>query len=223
MNRPGVLSLPNRRRAGARGLSMIELLVTVTILGLLLVAVMPSIGNWMRNTEIRNAAESIQNGLTKARAEAVKRNEVITFSLLTHNSATRQLDANCALSSSSGSWVVSKDDPSGKCADPVDDTQSPFMLARQSQGDGSPNVTVSVKLPAGTDPCKTADTSTSIAFNGYGRVVMSNKQPVGTGPMQCIVVEGITGTHKLNIVVGSGGTVRMCDPAATDANDPRHC
>jgi type IV fimbrial biogenesis protein FimT len=27
----------------------------------------------------------------------------------------------------------------------------------------------------------------------------------------------------LNIAVNTGGTVRMCDPAVTDSNDPRKC
>jgi type IV fimbrial biogenesis protein FimT len=211
------------RRARCRGISMIEVLVTLTILGLLLVAVMPSIGSWMRNTEIRNAAESIQNGLAKARSEAVRRNEVITFSLLTHN-AKRQLDGSCALSSSSGSWVASKDNPGGKCDAAVSDTATPFIVAKQSQGEGSPNVTVTVRQPNGADPCGADDIATSIAFNGYGRIASTPAWT--TGPLRCIVVSSLTGSdfRPLNIVIGSGGTVRMCDPdPSVGANDPRRC
>jgi type IV fimbrial biogenesis protein FimT len=223
MNRAAVMSMPTQRRAAARGVSMIEVIVTVTILGLLLVAVMPSIGSWMRNTEIRNAAESIQNGLNKARAEAVKRNEVITFSLLTHNAA-RQLDGSCALSRSSGSWVISKDDPSGKCDVDISDTLTPFIVARQSQGEGSPNVSISVKQSSGTAACDSADTATSVAFNGYGRIAATPAW--GSGPLHCIVVTSLASGAKrpLNIVIGTGGTVRMCDPdPSVGANDPRRC
>jgi type IV fimbrial biogenesis protein FimT len=201
---------------------MIEVLVTLTILGLLLAAVMPGIGAWMRNTEIRNAAESIQNGLSKARAEAVKRNEPITFSLLTHNSVG-QLDGSCALSASSGSWVASKDNPAGKCDVVVSEALTPFIVAKQSQGEGSPHVTVSVKQPNGSDPCGSADSSTSITFNGYGRI--ASTAAWGSGPLQCIVVDSTAGdgTRQLNLVIGSGGMVRMCDPAVSDTNDPRRC
>ncbi|MBK6853487.1 MAG: GspH/FimT family pseudopilin [Burkholderiales bacterium] len=225
------MDTPNRLRhhslstpPGQRGISLIEVLVTLTILGLLLLSVLPSIGSWMRNTEIRNAAESIQNGLLKTRAEAVKRNEIVTFSLASSNSAG-QLDGSCRLSASSGSWIASMDNPEGKCDVDISDTLDPRIVARNSTGEGSPNVTVSVKEPSGTDPCgaePTPPVPTGIAFNGFGRIVAS---PWAGGRLQCIVVDNTTGsdTRKLNIVVGSGGTVRMCDPAVTSTTDPRRC
>lgn len=217
-----ITKLPGTVRSRQHGISLIEVLVTLTILGLLLVAVLPSIGNWMRNIEIRNAAESIQNGLLKTRAEAVKRNEVVTFSLVSSNSAG-QIDGSCTLSSSSGSWIASKDNPEGKCDVDTSDTLAPKIVARNSTGEGSPNVTVSVKQPSGADPCGAAATVTSIAFNGFGRVVATPAWT--TGPLQCIVIDNTSGsgTRRLNIVVGSGGTVRMCDPAVTSTTDPRRC
>jgi type IV fimbrial biogenesis protein FimT len=42
---------------------------------------MPSYSAWIQNTRIRTAAESIQNGLQMARAEAVKRNVSVQFVL----------------------------------------------------------------------------------------------------------------------------------------------
>jgi type IV fimbrial biogenesis protein FimT len=205
-----------------RGISLIEVLVTLTILGLLLLSVLPSIGSWMRNTEIRNAAESIQNGLTRARSEAVKRNDTVIFSLLSGN-ASQQLDGSCALSSSSASWVVSRDNPEGRCDVEVSEVLPPFSVARQSQGEGSPNVLVSVRQPSGTDPCGAADTANSVAFNGYGR--LATTPTWGSGPLRCIVVDSQADgeRRKINIVIGTGGTVRMCDPAVTDSNDPRRC
>ena len=212
-------ALPASRRSGGRagrtpGISLIEVLVTLTILGLLLVAVLPSIGNWMRNIEIRNAAESIQNGLTRARAEAVKRNEIITFSLVS-SAADGQFAGTCELTGTSGSWVASRDDPSGKCAVSVSDTLSPFIVAKQAVGDGAPNVTVSV--------CGANTGATSVAFNGYGRIAATPAWT--TGPLQCVELTNTTatGTRRLNVVIGTGGTVRMCDPAVTSNDDPRKC
>lgn len=220
------------RRRGSRkavqpGLTMIELMVTITILAVLLVATMPSIGQWLRNTSIRNAAESIQNGLTRARAEAVKRNETISLSLVSVAS-NGQFNGSCALSSRSASWVVSRDNPAGKCdvsitgLPPDAGALAPYILAKQAQGDGSPNVSVSLKQPNGNDPCGASDsTSTSIAFNGFGR--LASLPAWANGPIRCVEVTGATGTRPLRIVIGTGGTVRMCDPAVTDANDPRRC
>jgi type IV fimbrial biogenesis protein FimT len=57
-----------------RGFNMIELMITLTILGFLLMLGLPSIAEWMQNTQVRTAAEGILNGLQTARSEAVQRN-----------------------------------------------------------------------------------------------------------------------------------------------------
>ena len=48
-------------------------------MGILLALALPSYRIWVQNTQIRNAAESILNGLQKAKAEAVARNTNIAF------------------------------------------------------------------------------------------------------------------------------------------------
>lgn len=65
----------------SRGFSLIELMVSVVVMAILASVAVPSFQSWLRNTQIRNAAESITNGLQKARAEAVSRNTKITFVL----------------------------------------------------------------------------------------------------------------------------------------------
>lgn len=63
------------------GFSLIELLIGIVILAILAGLAMPSFQAWLQNTQIRNAAESIQNGLQRARAEAVGRNTNVEFVL----------------------------------------------------------------------------------------------------------------------------------------------
>ena len=63
------------------GVSLIESMITIAILGLLVALAMPAIGDWLLNTRLRNAAESIQNGLQMARAEAVRCNVPVEFVL----------------------------------------------------------------------------------------------------------------------------------------------
>jgi len=44
-------------------------------------------------------------------------------------------------------------------------------------------------------------------------------------PIRCIVVThpGSSTSRTLHVVLNSGGTVRTCDPAATDPRDTRRC
>lgn len=64
-----------------RGFNLIELMIAVTLLGVLLMLGLPEYREWIQNTQIRTSAESVQNGLQLARAEAVRRNTPVTFTV----------------------------------------------------------------------------------------------------------------------------------------------
>lgn len=70
-----------RHRNFSSGFSLIELLFVIAIVGLLFAFGAPSFSAWLKNMQVRNAAESIMNGLQFARTEAVRRNEVISFAM----------------------------------------------------------------------------------------------------------------------------------------------
>ncbi len=88
-----------------RGFTIIEAVVAITIAGLLLAAALPSAGAWIRNSRIRTAAESISNGLMQARNEAVRRNQSVSFFLVSDADPVSMTDA-CALSANSSGWVI---------------------------------------------------------------------------------------------------------------------
>lgn len=68
------------------GFSLIELMVVVAVLAVAASIAVPNFRNFMVNTQIRTTTESIRNGLQVARAEAVKRNAVVRFTLSNDNS-----------------------------------------------------------------------------------------------------------------------------------------
>lgn len=66
---------------GHAGFSLVELIVAVAVIGILATFALPSYQIWIENTRIRNAADSINSGLQKARVEALKRNADVKFEL----------------------------------------------------------------------------------------------------------------------------------------------
>jgi len=68
------------------GFTLIELMITIAIFSITLTFGVSSYRAWVQNSQIRNAAESIQNGIQRARGEAVKRNTNVEFSLLAASS-----------------------------------------------------------------------------------------------------------------------------------------
>jgi type IV fimbrial biogenesis protein FimT len=187
-----------------RGVTLIEIVVTLAMLGLLLAAAMPEATDWMRNTRIRNAAESAQNGLNKARMEALRRNQVISYWMVSDRTN------GCTLSSSSASWVVSVDDPTSHCADSASTTVSPRIVEVYGAGDGASDVVVAAR-----DANNTA--ASSVSFNGFGQVV-SGGAPIATINLSNANVSA----RKLRVTISPGGAIRMCDPLVA-AGDTRAC
>jgi type IV fimbrial biogenesis protein FimT len=206
------------RRRDARGFSLLELAVTLTVLALLLTAVSPSVAEWVRNTRTRGVAESVLAGLQKARTEALRTNESVTFWLVA-GSDVRVVDDSCALSDSSASWVVSREDPSGACAAAPSATVSPMLVDASAAGAGADRITVAALSGAGAD-------AVCVRFNGFGRVSDTNVLPADgcRQPSQISTID-IThndGARRLRVVVSPSGGVRLCDRDVA-TTDPRAC
>jgi type IV fimbrial biogenesis protein FimT len=197
-----------RRPFRQQGISLIEVMIVVSVLALLLVAVGPEIGTWMRNVQIRNAAESVQNGMQLARAEAMRRNQNVRFSLVSN------MTNGCALSSSSASWMVSLEDPAGKCDVAPSDSTSPRSIALRNANEGSASVAI------GALQSDLATPATSVTFDGFGRVADT------TGIRRMSFDNSASGNNyrALRVELSASGSVRMCDPrVSTTSDDPRRC
>lgn len=196
------------RPRGMRGVSLIEIVIVMVILGLVAVAVGPEISQQLRNLQVRNAAEGLQAGLQKARSEAIARNANVRFTLVS------ALSSNCVASSSGNSWIVSLDDPSGKCNQGASATDAPRIIAVQSGADGSTLAAVVATRSNLSTP------ESSITFNGFGR-------PVDANQLARIVVSSTVSPadhRSYRLDVSPIGSVRMCDPkVSTSSDDPRRC
>lgn len=190
------------------GFSLIELLVTLAILAILMVLGAPSYAQWISNTRIRNAAESIQNGLRLARNEASQRGTNVRFELTTAGTSDWSicpLAANAAVTATCGAIT-----PIQKFA------------AKGGAGNvviyGSTSVATLITLA--TAITGSAAANSGVTFNALGR-------PAGYGTSALVRMDADTtqvGGRRLVVTVSTGGTVRMCDPKITfSTTSPQGC
>lgn len=191
-----------------KGFSLIELMVSIAVMAILASIAVPSFQSWLRNTQIRNAAESVTNGLQLARAEAVARNTNVRFQLINNLSST------CALSSTSTSWVVSQDNPAGACNSAPSNTIAPRLIQARAAGEGSVNVTASAVA------ADLITTATTLTFNSFGQVTTNAD---GSAPFARIDFTATGGSQNLRVMIGTGGNARMCDPNIATGTSPRAC
>jgi type IV fimbrial biogenesis protein FimT len=82
------LQRSNTRRSTQRAFSLIEMLVGLVVISLLLGLGIPSFRSWVINSQIRDGAEAILNGIQVARANAIQQNRLVVFDLTAQNGAT---------------------------------------------------------------------------------------------------------------------------------------
>lgn len=191
------------------GYTLIEMAVVIAIIAILMGLAAQNYRAWVANTQIRTAAETLVEGLSMARNEAIRRNRTIGFRLVSDLSDT------CAASGTGTSWVVSVNDPAKKCDRDVSESDEPQIVAKKAASERTAMVTVTALATDGS-------AASSVVFNGVGRVVL------GGAPIARIDVDSSAliaeASRDLRIVVSSGGMIRMCDPDPKIAvKDPRKC
>jgi type IV fimbrial biogenesis protein FimT len=186
-----------------RGFSLIELMVGLAIVSMVLLFLVPSMGSWIQSTRIRNAAESIENALQLARAEAVSRNTQVQLVFSSLVSSGTAVD-----------WAVSCVNASATCPGTG---QTMTYIQKMSAKEGS----------SGAQLATTPSGQSTIVFNGMGRV---SSMPSGNTSITLDITNPNGGTcakdggtmRCLSIVLTTSGQVRMCDPALPSSS-PRAC
>lgn len=194
------------------GVSLIEILIGVAIMGMLFAYGIPSFRDWIQNTQIRNGAEAIQSGLQLARAEAIRRNSQVQL--------VGNIDGNSNWTVSCVTAIGVDLDGDGKIDCPGTGTV-PNNIQAYTSAEGATNAVVAgVNVPV-------AAGLPTIVFNGLGRVTPLPAADIRidvTNPLGGACV-GAGGTMRcLSVLVSAGGQIRMCDPAvALSPTTPQGC
>jgi type IV fimbrial biogenesis protein FimT len=193
------------------GFNLIEVMVTLSVLGVLIALGAPAFSEWLQSQRIRAAAESILNGMQVARGEAIRRNLAVQMVLeLLPNSTWTVCEATI---SPCDSTLLADPDPLIVAS----------VIQSRAQEEGNTGNTKVATTPAG---------AIAVTFSPLGGVM--DKNPVddssrftqvdvsNPGGGECIAAGGPM--RCLRIVVTGGGSIRMCDPTPTVvAPDPRAC
>lgn len=195
-----------------RGFNLIEALVVLAVMGILMAAALPTAADWIKGTRVRSIAETTTLGLQKARAEAIKRNKVVTLWLVSPATTARP-DNTCKLSAGSGAWVISLDDPTDKCGEAPSPSDAPRIVEVYGPGPAGQDVVVKAVDAAGAD-------ATFVTFNAYG-----HRTGGGISTIDVSHASGNADIRVARIEVTASGGIRRCDPVVTvaDPDDPRAC
>ncbi len=187
-----------RRQPGRelrRGFTMIELMITVVLAALLLALAAPSMRLWVRNSQVRTVADSLQNGLRMAQTEASRRQRQVVFHLTNTAACTV---ANTA-AANGRFWLIR--------TVPLLDGEASEVVQCGTLAEANAGVTI-------TGP-------TATCFNATGRVV-ANATPGGgsactpdASGLNRYDVAASGADRVLRVTVSLGGQTRMCDPART--------
>jgi type IV fimbrial biogenesis protein FimT len=181
-----------------RGFTLIELMITLAVLAVIIMLGVPSFSLWAANGRVRMVAESLQNDMRQAQAEAGKRNRQVA--LILTNSAPSATPVAAAMSARN--WSIR--------ALPLlnSDEADPTFILGNAQTDQSDVV---VKTDA-----------LAVCFNSVGRLVASAVQIPNAGGAACTAptnnvpryfrVQNANGDRPLWVQVYLGGQIRMCDP-----------
>jgi type IV fimbrial biogenesis protein FimT len=190
-------------RLKGSGFTLIELLVTVSLLGILMVLGLPALSEWTRNSQVRTVADTLQNGIRVAQAEAVRRNRLVVFAL---TNATPASGVTVTAAANGKNWTV-------QTVRQLGDAAAEFVQGGVVT-DAAGKTTIAG--PA------------AICFNSNGRLVSTLSATTGVGAAcdsadTTFSMAQSGASLALNVVVRLNGQVRMCNTSRSASASPDGC
>jgi type IV fimbrial biogenesis protein FimT len=153
------------------GFTTVELMVVVTVIAILAAVAMPTMRSVVENSRIRAASESIQNGLSQARAEAVRLNTQVEFVLQATTWQVRRVSDASVLHQASGKELKNS-------------------LTITATPNGADRITYNAfGLTAGVNP--------SDASNPFTRLDIAATNPSGSSGYRPLTIEVLGSTPRL--------------------------
>lgn len=199
-----MLSTPLRRGAG---FTIIELVITIALIGILMVMVLPAMGKWMADAHLRAAAESLTTAIRLTQSTAVARGRTSLFAL---TSATPPVVTSTPAANASN-WFAELNVLGGS-----DETQATLGMILKSTEGTQHGVTI-------------ADGPALLCFNAVGRQTTlaagaNSLATACTAADTYYTVSNTRASRSFRVYVYTGGRVRMCDAAKTlSATNPDGC
>lgn len=196
--------------ARGRGFTIVELMIGLALMAILMALALPSFSGMLRNWKVRATADTITAGLQLARAEAIKRNADVRFALVDN--------APSAIGGSTGP-TYSAAETGAHWAVFALASGTYELIDGRANGEGS-------SANASATPGST--NKGEIIFDSMGRareLTANGAFAVTSTSGTCASTTDTSGdkVRCLRVVVTPAGSVRMCDPAVSDATDPRIC
>ena len=216
-----------------RGFTLIEIMVALAIFGLLIALAGPQLGHFLANSQVRNAADAILNGVQQTQATAMRDNLPTRLNLTT--------------TTGTGGWEILVADPATNTvpgANPATPCGAPVACGAGTVcnpeklfclQDGAPYAQLAV-TPGGALVGNVA----AVTFDGFGRIQCNTDNTLacdGTTNLQWVKVTNSNDasarelhvcvtTQQAPTVAGSvpvaASQIKLCDPNVA-ATEPQAC
>lgn len=194
------------------GFTLVELLITMLVLAIMMRVAMPAFATWIGNVQLRASAESVLGGLNLARAEALRRNARVMFTMAGGDGGVT-------------GWSVCQVAAGGTACDdavPVVQVRDGAEESGRTRAGASSSTEQTSATAIATALSPGTGMPASVIFDGRGRPLVAagwansvriDLRNTGLAPED---------ERRMVILLGASGGARMCDPLAT-SGDPRAC